>query len=132
MQTVTNNQTDKKKLLEQVSDAIRAKHYSQRTEKTYIDWIRRYILFHNKKHPREMASPKYSNSSSTSPQTAMSLPPPRTRPSAPSPSSTATSCIPNFNSQPTPSAPADPNPCPSSSPRRKLAPSSTTSADSPN
>jgi len=43
-----------KKLLEQVSDAIRTKHYSQRTEKTYIDWIRRYILYHGKKHPREM------------------------------------------------------------------------------
>lgn len=43
-----------KKLLEQVRDAIRTKHYSQRTEKTYTDWIRRYILFHGKKHPREM------------------------------------------------------------------------------
>ncbi len=36
-----------RKLLDQVSDAIRIKHYSLRTEKTYIDWIRRYILFHN-------------------------------------------------------------------------------------
>lgn len=47
-----------KKLLEQVSDAIRAKHYSFRTEKTYIDWIRRFILFHNKRHPREMGVPE--------------------------------------------------------------------------
>jgi integron integrase len=45
-----------KKLLEQVSDAIRVKHYSPRTEKTYIDWIRRYILFHNKRHPQEMGA----------------------------------------------------------------------------
>jgi len=45
-----------KKLLEQVSDAIRAKHYSYRTEQTYIDWIRRYIIFHNKTHPREMGA----------------------------------------------------------------------------
>jgi len=47
-----------KKLLEQVRDAIRAKHYSLRTEKTYLDWIRRYILFHNKRHPREMGVPE--------------------------------------------------------------------------
>lgn len=47
-----------KKLLEQVRDAIRTKHYSQRTEKTYTDWIRRYILFHDKKHPREMGVPE--------------------------------------------------------------------------
>jgi integron integrase len=44
-----------KKLLDQVSDAIRVKHYSLRTEKTYKDWIRRYILFHQKRHPTEMA-----------------------------------------------------------------------------
>jgi len=43
-----------KKLLEQVSDAIRIKHYSSRTEKTYMDWIKRYILFHNKRHPKDM------------------------------------------------------------------------------
>ena len=47
-----------KKLLDQVRDAIRTKHYSLRTEKTYIDWIRRYILFHNKRHPREMGVPE--------------------------------------------------------------------------
>ena len=43
-----------RKLLEQVSDAIRIKHYSQRTEQTYMDWIRRYILFHKKRHPKDM------------------------------------------------------------------------------
>jgi len=43
-----------RKLLDQVSDAIRVKHYSLRTEKTYKDWIKRYILFHNKRHPRDM------------------------------------------------------------------------------
>lgn len=45
-----------KKLLEQVSDAIRVKHYSYRTEKTYVEWIRRYILFHNKRHPKDMGA----------------------------------------------------------------------------
>jgi len=47
-----------KKLLDQLSDAIRAKHYSLRTEQTYIDWCRRYILFHNKRHPKDMGLPE--------------------------------------------------------------------------
>jgi integron integrase len=46
----------KKKLLDQVRDAIRVKHYSLRTEKTYVDWIKRFVLFHNKRHPREMGA----------------------------------------------------------------------------
>jgi len=44
----------KPKLLEQVRNAIRMKHYSIRTEDAYVDWIRRYILFHGKRHPREL------------------------------------------------------------------------------
>lgn len=43
-----------KKLLEMVSDKIRLRHYSYQTEKSYIGWIRRYIFFHNKKHPKDM------------------------------------------------------------------------------
>jgi integron integrase len=43
------------KLLDQVRDVIRRKHYSIRTEQTYTDWIRRFILFHGKRHPSEMA-----------------------------------------------------------------------------
>jgi hypothetical protein len=46
---------DNPKLLEQVRDVIRRKHYSLRTEQTYTDWIRRFILFHGKRHPKEMA-----------------------------------------------------------------------------
>lgn len=46
---------DKPKLLDRVRDAIRFKHYSIRTEQAYVDWIRRYILFHGKRHPAEMA-----------------------------------------------------------------------------
>jgi integrase len=42
------------KLLDQLRDKIRLKHYSIRTEKAYIDWNRRFILFHNKKHPKDM------------------------------------------------------------------------------
>ncbi len=42
------------KLLDRVRQAIRLKRYSYRTEQTYVNWIVRYILFHNKRHPREM------------------------------------------------------------------------------
>jgi hypothetical protein len=45
-----------RKLLDQVRDAIRVKHYSYSTEKTYVYWIRRFILFHNKRHPGEMGT----------------------------------------------------------------------------
>lgn len=45
----------KPKLLEQVREAIRSRHYSCRTEKAYVGWIRRFILFHGKRHPAEMA-----------------------------------------------------------------------------
>lgn len=44
----------KPKLLDQVREAIRARHYSIRTEEAYAQWIRRYILFHNKRHPKDM------------------------------------------------------------------------------
>jgi integron integrase len=47
-----------KKLLDQYRDAIRLKQYSPRTEKTYILWVRSYILFHNKRHPKEMSVPE--------------------------------------------------------------------------
>ena len=42
------------KLLDRVRAAIRARHYSLRTEEAYVGWIRRFILFHNKRHPAEM------------------------------------------------------------------------------
>ena len=42
------------KLLDRVRQTIRAKHYSRRTESAYVDWIRRYVLFHRKRHPSEM------------------------------------------------------------------------------
>jgi len=45
----------KKKLLDLVRDKIRFKHYSYSTERTYIYWIKQYILFHDKKHPIEMS-----------------------------------------------------------------------------
>lgn len=42
------------KLLTQVRNAIRTLHYSISTEKQYVDWIRRFILFHDKRHPKDM------------------------------------------------------------------------------
>ena len=42
------------RLLEQVREAVRARHYSLRTEPTYVGWIKRFILFHGKRHPRDM------------------------------------------------------------------------------
>jgi integron integrase len=42
------------KLLDQVRDKIRVKHYSIRTETQYLQWIKRFILFHGKRHPQEM------------------------------------------------------------------------------
>jgi integron integrase len=44
------------KLLDQVRDRIRVKHYSIRTETQYVQWIKRFILFHGKRHPREMGA----------------------------------------------------------------------------
>ena len=48
------NQPAKPKLLDQLRDRIRLKHYSRRTEDVYLDWTKRYILYHNKRHPQEM------------------------------------------------------------------------------
>ena len=45
---------DKPKILDQVRDAIRVKNYSMRTEEAYVHWIKRFILFHEKRHPLHM------------------------------------------------------------------------------
>lgn len=44
------------RLLDQLRDTIRRKHFSLRTEQTYVHWIKRFILFHGKRHPREMGA----------------------------------------------------------------------------
>lgn len=46
------------KLLDQARSIIRRKHYSSRTEETYINWMKRYIFFHDKKHPKDMEVPE--------------------------------------------------------------------------
>jgi len=47
-------QGNQPRLLDQVREAIRMRHYSIRTEEAYVSWIKRYILFHGKRHPLEM------------------------------------------------------------------------------
>ena len=47
---------DSPKLLDRVRAEIRVRHYSLRTEQTYVDWVRRFILFHDKRHPKEMGA----------------------------------------------------------------------------
>jgi hypothetical protein len=46
------------KLIDQIRHAIRTRHYSPRTEETYVHWIKRFIFFHNKRHPAETAEPE--------------------------------------------------------------------------
>src|SRR5438552_565931 len=48
------------RLLDRVRKRIRTRHYSRRTEKAYVGWIRRYILFHGRQHPREMGAEELS------------------------------------------------------------------------
>ena len=48
------------RLLDRVRDAIRARHYSRRTEVAYVTWIRRYIVFHEKAHPSTLGAPEIS------------------------------------------------------------------------
>jgi integron integrase len=50
--------TRKPKLLDRLRDALRSRHYSRRTEQTYCHWVKRFIFFHNVKHPAEMAEPE--------------------------------------------------------------------------
>ncbi len=54
----TSSMPRDRKLLDQVRDAIRTKHYSYRTEQAYVEWIKRFILFHGKKHPKDMGAPE--------------------------------------------------------------------------
>ena len=50
----TNSNTPR--LLNQVRDKIRLKHYSIRTEQAYTEWVKRFVLFHKKRHPKDMGA----------------------------------------------------------------------------
>ncbi len=54
MQENSNIRAAKPKLLDQVRQRIRTKHYSIRTEQAYVQWVKRFVLFHNKRHPLDM------------------------------------------------------------------------------
>jgi integron integrase len=58
MEQTTDRIVGKSKLLRRVQELIRRKHYSIRTEEAYLSWIKRFILFHNKKHPETMGGPE--------------------------------------------------------------------------
>ncbi len=45
-----------KPLLEQLRELLRGRHYSLRTEESYVDWARRYVIFHGKRHPRDLGA----------------------------------------------------------------------------
>ncbi len=48
----------KPKLLDQLSGVMHLKHYSLKIEKSYVHWVRRFIFFHNRRHPQEMGAPE--------------------------------------------------------------------------
>ena len=50
--------TKNPKLLNRMRDTLRRKHYAIRTENAYIDWVKRYIFFHKKRHPKDMGAPE--------------------------------------------------------------------------
>ena len=56
--TPTTPTVQKPKLLDQVREAIRTRHYSPKTEESYVHWVKRFIFFHNKRHPAEMGERK--------------------------------------------------------------------------
>ncbi len=53
-----NPGSEKPRLLDRVRHALRSRRYSLRTEEAYVAWARRFILFHNKRHPSEMGAPE--------------------------------------------------------------------------
>ena len=58
MQEHGNVRANAPRLLDEVRDALRRRHYSLRTEQSYIHWIKRFILFSDKRHPRDMGAPE--------------------------------------------------------------------------
>jgi integron integrase len=56
LNTARANSSPAPKLLDQLRDSIRLRHYSIRTEETYVQWVRRFIFFHGKRHPETMGT----------------------------------------------------------------------------
>jgi hypothetical protein len=51
-------ETPPRRLFDVVRERLRTRHYSLRTERAYLAWIRRYVAFHERRHPREMGGPE--------------------------------------------------------------------------
>jgi hypothetical protein len=49
-----NDNNQKLPFLQQVINQVRVRHYGRRTEETYIHWIKRFIYYHKKRHPKDM------------------------------------------------------------------------------
>ncbi len=58
METLPGGEPRPPKLLDRLRAALRIRHYSIRTEESYVAWARRFILFHGKRHPRDMGAPE--------------------------------------------------------------------------
>src|ERR1035437_1502867 len=56
--TATSAVTPQPRLLDQMREALRSRHYSRRTEQSYCHWVKRFVLFHGARHPSEMAEPQ--------------------------------------------------------------------------
>lgn len=80
----------KPSLLDEVRRCLRLRHYSIRTEQAYVQSIKRFILFHHKRHPREMGAGEVRQYLSPSPPRGASRHRRRTKPSAPCSSSAGT------------------------------------------
>lgn len=52
--------TSAPRLFDKIREEIRARHYSRRTEEAYVHWVRRFIVFHRRRHPRDMGAPEVS------------------------------------------------------------------------
>src|SRR5690349_13039737 len=55
-ETHSSSDSGEKKLIDRFREAIRSRHYSRRTEQTYWYWVRYFVFFHRKRHPREMGA----------------------------------------------------------------------------
>ena len=55
-----SHQQTKPRVLDQVRNVLRLKHYSYRTEEAYVQWIKRFIVFNGKRHPEEMGEEEVS------------------------------------------------------------------------
>jgi hypothetical protein len=103
----------RRRLLDQVRDAVRLRHYSIRTEEAYVGWVRRFVLFHHKKHPAEMGAVEVRDFSPRSHAIGTSPRRPRITPSTRSSFYTMPFCVGRSVTWTRSNAPSDPYGCPS-------------------